>query len=351
VSAFAQVLIAWHATHGRHDLPWQRDADPYRIWLSEIMLQQTRVETVIPYFERFLARFPDLRALAAAPLDEVLGLWSGLGYYARARNLHRAAREIVTVHGGRFPQDPEAIARLPGVGRSTAAAIAVFAFGARAAILDGNVRRVLCRVFAVEGYPGDRAVEQQLWALAGSLLPQVGVATYIQAQMDLGATVCTRSRPRCDACPLARQCVAALDGRIRELPAPRPQRARPLRLAQLAFVYCGDQVLLLQRPPSGIWGGLLVPPEVPERSVEPAAWLAARFGVQPVAGVRAGSAVEHAFTHFRLQITPLWCEVGRPSGRSVQEPDEGRWVRLGALESLALPAPVRRLLETLRDRG
>lgn len=195
MSEFATRLTAWQREHGRHDLPWQGGTDPYRIWLSEIMLQQTQVETVIPYYQRFLARFPDVAALAAAPVEDVMTLWSGLGYYARARNLHRAAQRIMSDHGGRFPTTAAEISTLPGVGRSTAAAIAAFAFGERGAILDGNVKRVLSRIFGVDGFPGEKAVENRLWTLAESLLPERDIGRYIQAQMDLGATLCTRARP------------------------------------------------------------------------------------------------------------------------------------------------------------
>lgn len=224
---FAARLLNWQRTHGRHDLPWQASREPYRIWLSEIMLQQTQVETVIPYYLRFLQRFPDLPALAAASLEDVLALWSGLGYYARARNLHRAAREVRDQHDGQFPRTAAEIANLPGIGRSTAAAIAAFAHGERAAILDGNVKRVLCRVFGVEGFPGSAAVDRELWALAERLLPEAEIGRYIQAQMDLGATVCTRSRPACGRCPFAADCIAQRSGRIAELPTPRPRKAVP----------------------------------------------------------------------------------------------------------------------------
>ncbi len=224
---FAHRVIAWQKQSGRHDLPWQQKGsarDPYRVWLSEIMLQQTQVATVIPYYRRFLARFPDLASLAAAPSEEVMALWSGLGYYARARNLQRAAQLIVAQWSGRFPRRAADIETLPGIGRSTAAAIAVFAFGARAAILDGNVKRVLARVFAIEGFPGEKAVEARLWALAESLLPKRHLVAYTQGLMDLGATLCARSRPRCGECPMASICVARQEARVAELPTPRAKR-------------------------------------------------------------------------------------------------------------------------------
>jgi A/G-specific adenine glycosylase len=330
---FAPCLIRWQKRAGRHDLPWQQQgrADPYRIWLSEIMLQQTQVATVIPYYRRFLARFPDLARLAAAPAEDVMALWSGLGYYARARNLQQAAQAIVAGHGGRFPQRIEDIAALPGIGRSTAAAIAVFAFGARAAILDGNVRRVLARAFGIEGFPGEKAVEARLWALAESLLPQRELAAYTQGLMDLGATLCTRSKPRCGDCPVAAQCVARREDRVAELPTPRARRAVPQRAVTLLVLRHRGRVLLQQRPPQGIWGGLLSLPELPP-------------GKMPrcYAGAVQLPVLRHAFTHFRLDITPLVCKVSRRD----TAPD-GVWLSLRRLDTAPLPAPIRKILESL----
>ena len=307
--SFADKLVAWQRRAGRHDLPWQGTRDPYRIWLSEVMLQQTQVAAVIPYYEKFLSRFPTVAALASASQEEVLQLWSGLGYYARGRNLHAAAREI-----GRngFPRD---LATLPGVGRSTAAAIAVFAFGERAAILDGNAKRVLARVFGVP---------EPDWDLAERELPPKDVATYTQALMDLGATVCTR-RPDCARCPLKRTCVARRQGRVAELPAPRAKKALPLRRTTWLVVKKGDEVLLERRPSPGIWGGLWCFPEEKGKG-------------------RRLAAIEHGFTHFRLKIQPVLREVPRktPAGPS------RRWMRLGEAAAAAVPTPVRRLLSSLR---
>ena len=258
---FAARLIAWQETHGRHDLPWQQTRDTYRIWLSEIMLQQTQVGTVIPYYLRFLDRFPDIATLAAATQADVLGYWAGLGYYARGRNLHRAAQLIVSEHAGRFPAAAEQIAELPGIGRSTAAAIAAFAFGARGAILDGNVKRVLTRVFGIEGFPGKPAVERELWALAESLLPENGIEIYTQGIMDLGATLCTRSRPDCGECPMRGLCVAEREGSQARLPTAKPSRQIPERQSTVSIFFDGSSVLLERRPPTGIWGGLLALPE------------------------------------------------------------------------------------------
>jgi A/G-specific adenine glycosylase len=248
LSDFARTLIRWQRSHGRNDLPWQGTRDPYAIWLAEIMLQQTQVATVVPYYQRFRTRFPDIASLAAADEDEVLRLWSGLGYYSRARNLHRAAQTVVAQHGGRFPRELAEIEALPGIGRSTAAAIAGFAFGARAAILDGNVKRVLARHFAVEGHPGERAVEQRLWALAESLLPAADIEPYIQGLMDLGATVCTARAPQCERCPVRAACAAFAQNRVGELPAPRPRRAVPHRRTAMLVLRRGDDVLLQKRP-------------------------------------------------------------------------------------------------------
>ncbi|MBI4756789.1 MAG: A/G-specific adenine glycosylase [Betaproteobacteria bacterium] len=340
---FAAALLAWQRCHGRHDLPWQGGRDPYRIWLSEVMLQQTRVATVVPYFQRFVERFPDVAALAAAPPDAVLGLWSGLGYYARARNLHRAARAVMERHGGRFPRSAAALAELPGIGRSTAAAVAVFAFGERAAILDGNVRRVLARCFGVEGWPGERLVGQRLWGLAASLLPQGEIESYTQGLMDLGATLCLPRRPRCGACPVAAQCVARRDARVAELPAPRPRRVVPEKVVTVLVLRQGDGVLLERRPATGVWGGLMSLPELPEGE-DAAAWAAGRLGLQVEVQGRLAP-VRHGFTHFRLEMRPLLCAVrgevamaGEPLLSPVRDRD---------LAQAALPAPVRRLLEPM----
>lgn len=330
---FARSLIRWQKRAGRHDLPWQQKgrADPYRVWLSEIMLQQTQVATVIPYYRRFLDRFPDLARLAAAPAEDVMALWSGLGYYARARNLQRAAQAIVATHGGRFPHRIEDIEALPGVGRSTAAAIAVFAFGARAAILDGNVKRVLARVFGVDGFPGDKTVEARLWALAESLLPERDLVAYTQGLMDLGATLCTRSSPRCGDCPLAAQCLARREDRVAELPTPRAKRAVPQRSVRVLVLLNRGRVLLQQRPPHGIWGGLLSLPELPDGELP-----------QRYAGAQPLPVVRHAFTHFRLDILPLVAKVSRRNTAP-----EGVWLSLKEIDAAPLPAPIRTILRNL----
>jgi A/G-specific adenine glycosylase len=340
---FAPRLIAWQRQHGRHDLPWQGGIDPYAIWLSEIMLQQTQVETVIPYYQRFLARFPDLTALAEANEDEVLAHWAGLGYYSRARNLHAAARQMVA-QGGAFPREFERILALPGIGRSTAAAIAVFAHDGRHAILDGNVKRVLARVFGVEGWAGERQVERRLWTLAEALLPASGVRAYTQGLMDLGATLCRRARPRCDACPFADDCVANRLGRQRELPGARPRKRLQEKAVTMLVLIAAGEVLLEKRPPTGIWGGLWSLPECAhDDDPAAAAW---RLGYRAEA-VAALPDFSHGFTHFRLHIRPRLLPVH--AGRAVNEP--GRlWLALDDLDGAAVPTPVRRILEGLRSR-
>jgi A/G-specific adenine glycosylase len=354
---FADRLIAWQARHGRHDLPWQRDADPYRVWLSEVMLQQTQVATVIPYYERFVARLPDVAALAAAAEDEVLALWSGLGYYSRARNLHRCARQVVAAYGGRFPPDPEDLAALPGIGRSTAAAIAVFAFGRRAAILDGNVRRVLARVFAVGGDPSSAAVQRRLWDVAERELPVQGLRAYTQGLMDLGATVCTRGRPACERCPAAGLCEARASGRIGELPGRRQRRASPLKSTVLLVVRGPAGIHLVKRPAAGIWGGLWSLPEAPlaagdDDTIPPvavreaAATLAAGLGL---AGARLQplAPFDHVFTHFRLRAHPVLVEVPGTTALAAAESETARWWSPGLLADAPLPAPIRSLLAAL----
>ena len=340
--AFATAVVRWQQRHGRHDLPWQNTRDPYRIWLSEIMLQQTQVAAVIPYYERFLARFPDLTGLAAASEDDVLALWSGLGYYSRARNLHRAAQAIAAEHGGRFPRDFEAVLALPGIGRSTAAAICVFAFGARRAILDGNVKRVFARCFGIAGFPGDTAVAAALWARADSLVPAKNVEAYTQGLMDLGAGVCTRTKPRCSECPLAASCVARKEDAVTRYPSPRPRKARPQRATRMLVLLHAGQVLLEKRPPRGIWGGLWSLPELAAEE-DAVAVCRARFGAQGAQPV-ALSPVAHGFTHFDLDITPLRVAVRRVDPQAVPGT---LWLPLAEAEGAALPAPVRRILQAL----
>lgn len=349
--SLALAVIGWQQHSGRHDLPWQRSRDPYRIWVSEIMLQQTQVSTVLGYYERFIARFPDVLSLADAELDDVLSLWSGLGYYSRARHMHACARVIRERHDGRFPHEPTHLELLPGIGRSTAAAIAAFAWGTSAAILDGNVKRVLCRVFGVEGHPTDPAVSRLLWTIAERELPEPGpgrIEAYTQGMMDLGATRCTRVRPRCGQCPLQAQCVAWQTQRTAELPTPRAPRSLPVRHAHWVIVDAGAAVLLERRMPSGLWGGLWSLPEVVAPSADPepvemapsdvAAFVRTRLGIAANAAVASGQ-VRHVFTHFRLQADLWWVHVSAP----IEVPGH-EWVGPDQLARAPLPKPVRALL-------
>jgi A/G-specific adenine glycosylase len=304
------------------------------------MLQQTQVAAVIPYYQRFLSRFPDVQALAAADEDEVLRLWSGLGYYARARNLHRAAGKVVSEYGGRFPDSMDQIEEVPGIGRSTAAAIATFAFGRRAAILDGNVRRVLARCYGVEGWPGEREVEAKLWGLAERLLPRDDVGVYTQALMDLGATVCLR-KPRCDVCPVRRRCMARRENRAHELPAPRPRRVVPLRNATWLLLLHNQQVLLERRPGAGLWGGLWT---FPVASNARYAAQARELGCE-ISSARELEPLEHGFTHFRLRIRPVLCGVARTLPGAAAP---GRlWIDVEEVAQAAAPAPVKKLIARL----
>jgi len=339
----AGALLDWFDRCGRHALPWQHPRTPYRVWLSEIMLQQTQVQVVVPYFERFVATLPDLRALAAAPLDQVLALWSGLGYYARARHLHAAARTCVAQHGGELPRDLDALLALPGIGRSTAGAILSQAWGDRFPILDGNVKRVLARLHGVEGWPGTPAVEKRLWALAEAQLPETRMADYTQAQMDFGATLCIRFDPACVVCPLQQACVALQTGRVAELPWPKPGKARPVREALVLLLSRGDgRVLLQRRPAQGVWAQLWSLPEAADRA-------AARdwFGAHVEGRYEHGqplATIAHGFSHYQLQLQPLrWDGVAmRPR---VADNDALRWAGRDEWASLGIPAPIRKLLE------
>lgn len=341
MSKFASRLVDWQRRCGRRGLPWQGTRDPYRIWLSEVMLQQTQVAAVIPYYERFLERFPTVETLARAGEEEVLRLWSGLGYYARGRNLHAASRRIVLEHEGRFPDSSGKIAELPGVGRSTAAAIAAFAFGERAAILDGNVKRVLARQYGIAGFPGEKAVEARLWGLAERLLPAADIAVYTQALMDLGATVCTRGKPRCDACPVRSTCVARKSGLTEKLPAPRPKRSVPSRSATWLVLRHAGQVLLERRPGAGIWGGLW---SFPECGRDPQDYCREVLRCD-LTGTRELDPIAHAFTHFKLRVRPIVCDVRGAAPRAEQ--DGRMWIGIEEAMGAAVPAPVRKLLASL----
>jgi len=341
---FSEAVIRWQKQYGRHALPWQNTRDAYRIWLSEIMLQQTQVAAVIPYYQRFLARFPDVASLAAAPSEDVMAHWSGLGYYTRARNLHRCAQRVVAEYGGVFPSDPALLADLPGIGRSTAAAIAAFAYGTRAAILDGNVKRVFCRVFGIDGFPGAKPVEDNLWRRAVALLPEKDVEAYTQGLMDLGATLCTRSSPSCKTCPLVARCEAYATSRVHLLPERKPKKAVPEKSTTMLVISHEDQVLLEQRPDSGIWGGLLSLPEIEVSASE------LRFDAMSTVVAPFGEATScerlqqfsHVFTHFKLHVQPYQVRLAK----RILGVEQGRhvWYPTAKLVDAPLPAPVKKLL-------
>jgi A/G-specific adenine glycosylase len=347
VSSFAPRLIEWQRRDGRQALPWQQlgserelERDAYGVWVAEIMLQQTQVAAVLPYYTRFIERFPTVGALAAASLDDVMLHWSGLGYYSRARNLHAAAVLVMERHGGVLPRSTAELEALPGIGRSTAAAIAAFAYGVKAAILDGNVKRVLARLFAVEGPSSSAATTSTLWALAESLLPERDIERYTQGLMDLGATICTPRNPRCLVCPFVNECRARREDRIDELPGRAPKKASPERRAVLLEIVVGEVVWLERRPPSGIWGGLW---SLPEIANEQQATIGAR--VASLGGVEAiehGGGFTHAFTHFVLQAEVMRVRLARSA--AMADADAGRWFERSRLDEIGLPTPIRRYL-------
>lgn len=348
MDSFAERLLAWFDRCGRHDLPWQRDPTPYRVWVSEVMLQQTQVATVIPYYERFMGRFPDLEALANAPADEVLAYWSGLGYYSRARNLHRAAQLIRDQHAGHFPEDVETVMALPGIGRSTAGAILSLACRQCHPILDGNVKRVLSRFHAVEGWPGRREVEQRLWQLAAEHTPVNRTAAYTQAIMDLGASLCSRSRPACIECPVVGGCEAHKQGRIAEFPGRKPRKALPLKhTSMLLLQNDAGELLLERRPPSGIWGGLWSLPECPQDE-DIAKWCRERLGLQVIEVGRCDP-FKHTFSHFQLEITPVRGRATGTATTTIMEPGAPLWYKTQSFNQLGLPTPVKRLLQRLAE--
>jgi A/G-specific adenine glycosylase len=346
-AVFAESLLQWFDRHGRHDLPWQHPATPYRVWVSEVMLQQTQVTTVIPYFQRFVARFPDVRRLAVASLDEVLHFWSGLGYYARARNLHAAARQIVTKHGGRFPADMEAVMALPGIGRSTAGAILSLGSGQRQPILDGNCKRVWSRVARVSGWPGSPSVEKRLWSFAERCMPVERCRDFNQAMMDLGATICTRTRPICGVCPLSSSCAANAAGVQDAYPEPRPRKALPVRCTRMLILERnGGEILLQRRPPSGLWGGLWSFPEC-TADEDWRTFCRTRFSLEPERE-EPRPVFRHTFSHFHLDIEPLHVQVRVLDGL-VMEGQEVIWYNSGSADERGLAAPVSRLLAGLKE--
>jgi A/G-specific adenine glycosylase len=354
-AGFARRLLSWHRSHGRRDLPWLGERDPYRVWISEIMLQQTQVATVLPYFRRFIERFPDVRSLALAPIARVMTAWAGLGYYARARNLHACARVVLERHGGRFPRSAQALAALPGIGRSTAGAIAAFCFDERAPVLDGNVRRVLARHWGIEGDAQAAPVAARLWQRARLELPPArDMARYTQAIMDLGATVCTRSQPACERCPVRVSCVARHTGRQATLPAPRARRQRPVRPAHVLVALAQGAVLLQRRRGDGIWGGLMCLPQFASKAALLRRARALGAGDAPVVALPAR---RHTLTHLTLAIEPYLALTPGPTaakqdggGGSARSADARRWVALDRIDQAALPAAHRQLLREVRER-
>ena len=342
-TGFADRVLDWFDQHGRKDLPWQRDINPYRVWVSEIMLQQTQVGTVIPYFDRFMAEFPTVQDLADAPLDRVLHLWTGLGYYARARNLHKAAVRVCEDFDGQFPLEVDELETLPGVGRSTAGAIASIAGRKRAVILDGNVKRVLARHGAVSGWPGAAAVQRQLWELAEERTPNRRCADYSQAIMDLGATLCTRSAPDCERCPVALDCQALEQGRQQDFPGKKPRKSLPIRSTTFLMVQAANGDIWLQRrPASGIWGGLWCFPEVAGEG-DPANWCVDRWGLIP-ASTEHWEPFRHTFSHYHLDIQPVQVTLDTtPSG--VMEATDQLWYNRRHPPEIGLAAPVAALLQ------
>ena len=352
----APRLVAWQRKHGRHGLPWQNTRDPYRVWLSEIMLQQTQVAAVLDYYQRFLSQFPTVKALAQAPVDQVMAQWAGLGYYARARNLHACAKQVMSTWKGKFPPDAAGLATLPGIGPSTAAAIAAFCYGERAAILDGNVKRVLARLFAIEGDPTSRPIELQLWSEARDLVPTARacaqdpdlMSAYTQGLMDLGATVCSRGRPNCEVCPLKKDCLAFLQGRRDELPWPRARKVLPERSTAMLIAYRPGQLLLMQRPTTGIWGGLW---SLPECAPELAPAMACEQLGLTVKKTETLAEFLHVFTHYRLTVRPHLVHIEPDSATTLPKTQRlvsgHDWVPIKKLHERGLPAPVRKLLDGL----
>jgi A/G-specific adenine glycosylase len=341
----APRILDWFDRHGRKNLPWQQSISPYRVWVSEIMLQQTQVRTAIPYFERFMQALPSVQALAQASEDQVLHLWTGLGYYSRARNLQRSAKLICADYSGELPADVEQLSALPGIGRSTAGAIVAIAYGQRAAILDGNVKRVLARLHAVEGYPGVGAVAKTLWEFAETHTPVQRVADYTQAMMDLGATLCTRTRPACPLCPLNEDCMAYKEGRPVDFPGKKPPKVLPVKTTQMLMISdrAGD-VLLEKRPGSGIWAGLWGFPQA-DAGIDPLEFCRAQLHLD-VALLERWLPYRHTFSHYHLDIEPVHLQL-KESARVVMEAGQRLWYNLRQPAAVGLAAPVKTLLGKL----
>lgn len=355
--SFSQTVIAWQKQFGRHSLPWQKTDHAYHVWLSEIMLQQTQVTAVIPYYQRFLSQFPTVQSLALASSEEVMSLWSGLGYYTRARNLHQCAKIIQEKYQGHFPNDPLLLQELPGIGRSTAAAIAAFSYGTKAAILDGNVKRVFARFYAIEAYPGLKAIENDLWLRAHALLPDIEIQAYTQGLMDLGATVCTRNKPKCDSCPLQFKCLAYAHDKTAQLPVRKPKKIAKEKTATMLAIVHEGKVLLELRPESGIWGGLHSLPELDgmtfiDHQISEISFnelnnriqqRASHFG--EIERVEELPIIMHVFTHFKLHIKPMVIHLKKQ--HSMANQGSYVWQALNTIQHAALPAPIKNLLVAL----
>lgn len=340
---FSDAVLTWFHQHGRTQLPWQQDINAYRVWLSEVMLQQTQVATVIPYFEKFLQHFPNVEALASAPLDEVLHLWTGLGYYARGRNLHACAKKVVEEFDGEFPQTVEGLSELPGIGRSTAGAICSITWNLPTAILDGNVKRVLARFYAVAGWPGQTQVAKELWNHAEELTPQKKAGAYSQAMMDLGATLCTRSKPKCSICPLISHCQAYISDQVQDFPGKKPKKTLPVKATQMLMLQDPEgDFFLQQRPASGIWGGLWGFPEI-AKDINPLGYCLDHFGKSELLGTWA--TYRHTFSHYHLDITPILIRLER-SQTQIMASNKSIWYNVDQPASVGLAAPVKRLLDT-----
>ncbi|MGF1689143.1 A/G-specific adenine glycosylase [Photobacterium japonica] len=352
-NTFSDAILAWYDKFGRKTLPWQQEKTPYKVWLSEIMLQQTQVATVIPYFERFMTRFPTVADLAAAEQDEVLHLWTGLGYYARARNLHKAAKYIVDHHHGQFPIDIEQVMALPGVGRSTAGAVLSLSLKQPHSILDGNVKRTLARCYAVEGWPGKKPVENALWSIADANTPIEGVERYNQAMMDMGAMICTRSKPKCELCPVAQQCQAKASGRQADFPGKKPKKTLPEKQTWFAIFQRGDQVWLEQRPQSGIWGGLWCFPQHDTATLDTVIATRITTPDQAITAQEHLTAFRHTFSHYHLDIVPMHytltptTDIVMPTSPDGEDARTGQWYSLTDPAKIGLAAPVQKILDSL----
>ncbi|PMH43724.1 A/G-specific adenine glycosylase [Vibrio sp. 10N.286.49.B3] len=347
MTPFATAILKWYDAYGRKDLPWQQNKTAYTVWLSEIMLQQTQVTTVIPYYERFLARFPTVIDLANASQDDVLHLWTGLGYYARARNLHKTAQIIADRYQGEFPTNIEEMNDLPGIGRSTAAAILSSVFKKPHAILDGNVKRTLARSFAVEGWPGQKKVENLLWQHAEEHTPSIDVDKYNQAMMDMGAMVCTRSKPKCTLCPIANYCISNKQGNPLDYPGKKPKKEKPIKETWFVMLHYNNEIWLEQRPQSGIWGGLFCFPQHKNDQIDHLLDLR-QIQAKHIIKQRTLIAFRHTFSHYHLDITPVLVELSQQPNL-IMEGSKGLWYNLSQAKKIevGLAAPVKQLLESL----